>query len=224
LSLGLDSAEIGLVHIEAHAMLGWALGNLPGSSPQIRRYCVLGAVLPDLDGIGFFFSPTAYDRYHHTIGHSLLAAGLFALLMAWRCRSWTALAFGALVFGSHLATDAGLSGWPVYLLYPFSGRAFAFPQNLALSEPINIHLIYVGYVVMLGLAVVCRRTPLELISPKLDRLVVSPFSPHSQTCHRCGRRSNLVCTGCGRPLCLRHTRLRRSLDVACDDCPSEPAC
>ncbi len=70
------------MHIEAHAMLGWAIGNLPGGTPQIRRYCVMGAVLPDLDGIGFFLSPTAYDQYHHTIGHNVFVAALFALLMS----------------------------------------------------------------------------------------------------------------------------------------------
>ncbi|HNQ90766.1 MAG TPA: metal-dependent hydrolase [Verrucomicrobiota bacterium] len=204
-------------------MLGWALGNLPGSNPQIRRYCVLGAVLPDVDGIGFFFSPTAYDQYHHTFGHNLVAAGLFMLFMAWRCRSWTALAFGALAFGSHLATDAGLSGWPVYLFYPFSGRAFFLSHSVGLSHPINIHLIYVGYVVVIALVVVCRRTPLELISPKLDRLVVSPLRAHPNACHVCGRGSNLGCTVCGRPMCLRHTRLRVSLDTVCEECTRERA-
>ena len=87
------------MHLEAHAILGWALGNLPGGNPQIRRYCTLGAVLPDLDGIGFFLSSTACD-----------------------------------------------------------------------------------------------------------------------VCHQCGRGSNLDCTACGRPTCLRHTRLRGFVNVVCDEC------
>jgi hypothetical protein len=206
------------MHLEAHAMLGWVLGNLPGGNPQIRRYCTLGAVLPDLDGIGFFLSSTAYDRFHHTFGHNVFALGLFAALMAWRCRSWWALALGALSFGSHLLTDAGLSGWPVYLLYPFSGQAFSLPHGVGLAHPVNIQLIYAGYVALLGVAILCRRTPIELVSPKLDRLVVAVWSPRPRVCHQCGRGSNLACTACGRPTCLRHTRLRGIVDVVCEEC------
>lgn len=211
------------MHLEAHAMLGWVLGNLPGSNPQIRRYCMLGALLPDLDGIGFFFSPTAYDRYHHTLGHNVFALGAFAVLMALRCRSWRALALGALSFGSHLLTDAGLSGWPVYLLYPLSGWAFSLPYGVGLAHPVNIHLIYAGYLALLAVAIGCRRTPIELISPKLDRLVVSVWSPRPHRCLQCHRPSNLFCAVCGQPTCLRHTRLRGCADVLCQACARSEA-
>ena len=50
------------MHLEVHAMLGWVIGNLAGNDSPLRRYCTIGAVLPDVDGLGFFLSPTAYDQ------------------------------------------------------------------------------------------------------------------------------------------------------------------
>lgn len=209
------------MHPEAHAMVGWAIGNLPGASPQIRRYCTLGAILPDIDGLGFFISSGAYDAYHHTVGHNIFFAVLFAGFMAWRCRSWWAMILGALSIGSHLIADAGLSGWPVFLFYPVSGQAFFLPHSVGLSHPINIQLIYVGYVIVLVLALLCKRTPLELVSPRLDRLVTAILRARPHKCYQCGAGANLECDLCGKPVCLWHAKLTRSLEVECPACSDQ---
>ena len=67
------------MHLEPHAALGWAIGNLGGADRQLRRYCVLGAILPDIDALSYIFGPQAYGRWHHTFGHNvfLWADGVF---------------------------------------------------------------------------------------------------------------------------------------------------
>lgn len=199
-------------------MLGWAIGNLAGKEAGVRRFVTLAAVLPDLDGMGFFFGPRAYDQWHHTIGHNLYAWLAVAALAGWGFRSWKAALLSALAFGSHVIADMGLSGWPVFLLWPFSGRAFRFRHSFGLSDPVNIQIIYAGYVVVLLLALVCRRTPIELFSPALDRLVVSLVPPFRLVCHTCQRGASLVCAVCGAPVCVRHTRLRRRWSPLCPVC------
>jgi hypothetical protein len=206
------------MHLEAHAMLGWAIGNLAGKEAGMRRYVTLAAVLPDLDGLGFFFGPHGYDRWHHTIGHNLFAWVTVAALAGWCFRSWKAAALAALAFGSHVIADMGLSGWPVYLLWPFSGRAFLFPHSVGLSHPLNIQLIYAGYAVVLLLALICRRTPLELFSPALDRLVMALVPPYRLVCGTCKRGANLACAVCGAPMCVRHTRMGKRWAALCPAC------
>ena len=199
-------------------MLGWAIGNIAGKDSRLRRYCTLGAVLPDVDGVGFFFSPTAYDTYHHTYGHNLYTGVLFAVFVAWRCRSWFAFMLAGASFGSHLLTDIYLSAWPVFLFWPTSGHGYVSAHSLPLSHPLNIQLIYVGYVVVVLLTVLCKRTPIELISPRIDRLVTTVFSRRRWRCGQCDGRANLRCNGCGKPVCLRHGVIMKGLRLVCAEC------
>lgn len=199
-------------------MLGWTLGNLAGRDARLRRWCTVVAVLPDLDGLGFFLSPTAYDRWHHTFGHNVFLGLLLGGLSGWWWRSWAAFGLVALSYGSHLVTDAGLSGWPIYLFWPLSGSAWSLPHAVGLSHPINIQIIYAGYAVILFLACLTRRTPIELVSPRLDRLVVAAFRRSTGTCHECGAAGRVACEACGVLLCFRHARIRRRLRVGCPAC------
>jgi len=47
------------MHLEPHAALGWVLGNIGGADRKLRRWCVLGALLPDVDGLPIIVSPQA---------------------------------------------------------------------------------------------------------------------------------------------------------------------
>lgn len=123
--------------------------------------------------------------------------------------------------GSHVLADAALSGWPVFLFWPFSGTAYQFAHSVPLAHPINIQLFYVGYIVVLALMVIGKRTPLEPFSPRLGRLFVSVFLRKHLACHQCSRGANLVCAVCGKPVCLKHAFVQRSAEVYCQACDQE---
>ena|SRR6185369_11507465 len=59
------------MHFEPHAVLGWTLGNVAGADRALRKWCVIGAILPDVDAIPFVFGAEAYGRWHHTFGHNV---------------------------------------------------------------------------------------------------------------------------------------------------------
>ena len=52
------------MHLEAHAALGWMIGNTMENSRRIRNWCVTAAILPDIDAIPYVFGPEAYGRWH----------------------------------------------------------------------------------------------------------------------------------------------------------------
>jgi len=87
-------------------------------------------------------------------------------------RSVRALLLSFLAFGSHLLADAEFSGWDLYLFWPFSTRGYSFPGAVGLEAPINTHLVYYSFVVVGLLALIYKRTPLDIFSPRLDQLHV----------------------------------------------------
>jgi hypothetical protein len=211
------------MHFEAHASLGWVIGNSGATTRRLRAWCVLGAVLPDIDAVPYVFGAEAYGRWHHTFGHNIFLWGLFALVAAWHCRSWAGLAFAGAAFGSHLLTDAFFSGWKLYLLWPLSQEGFLPRLHVGLEHPVNLWLIYAGLAAVLGVAMLRKRTPLEMVSPRLDRVVVALFQAKPLACFCCGRPANQRCGRCGRPICARHARLVRGADLACPNCPEAAA-
>src|SRR5690242_12731004 len=103
---------------------------------QLRKWCVAGAILPDIDAIPFVFGAQAYGRWHHTFGHNVWLGVLFVAWVTYKCRSRRALLLSFLSFGSHLLTDAQLSGWPLQLFWPLSGAGYLFPRAVGLNSPI----------------------------------------------------------------------------------------
>src|SRR3989442_6187492 len=212
------------MHLEPHAALGWAIGNVGGADRQLRRYCVLGAVLPDIDALPYIFEPQAYGRWHHTFGHNVFVWSLFVAWVTWRCRSRRAFFLSFLSFGSHLLTDAQLSGWNLQLFWPLSKTGYLFPHAVGLEAPINTHLVYLSFAVVGLLAALYKRTPIELFSPKLDQLLMAFFQRKHLSCAFCVRKCNQICCRCERPVCIHHGRVRRHLLLLCPECgaPGNP--
>lgn len=206
------------MHLECHAMLGWAIGNVGSSNPQLRRYCTVAAVLPDIDALPYVLGPRYYELYHHTFGHNLLLWFLFSAYATYKLRSWKGGILTFVAFGSHLITDAYFSGWPLYLYWPFSRQGFMVDGAVSLSHPINIHLMYVGFIVVILLAACRKRTPIELFSPRLDQLLISALARREKICGRCQRKANQQCATCGAPVCWRHASVTRSYEVFCPHC------
>lgn len=206
------------MHFEPHATLGWAIGNLGGGDRRIRNYCVLGAVLPDIDAAAFLFGPQAYGDWHHTFGHNVFLWAAFVGWVGWRCQSWRAALLSTLSFGSHLLADAQLSGWLLYLFWPLSRHGYLFPGAVGLEAPLNLWLVYLSPVVILILAVLFKRTPIDIVSPKLDGLFTAFFRARPLRCRTCDRRCNRHCDACGEPTCGRHATIAKGFHLLCPTC------
>jgi hypothetical protein len=206
------------VHFEPHAAIGWAIGNIAKADRRLRNYCLLGAILPDIDAITILFGSSAYAHYHHTFGHNVFTWALFTGIATLHCRSWKALVVSFLSFGTHLLADAKLSAWELYFFWPFSIKGYVLPHSIGLESPINTHLVYYSFVVVALLALIYRRTPIDIFAPRLDQLLMSAFKKKNFRCHVCGTGANQTCDACGEPVCTRHITVQRNLSVICPEC------
>jgi hypothetical protein len=209
------------MHIECHAMLGWTIGNALGADRRQRNYCFVAAVLPDIDAAAFLLGPVIYSKYHHTFGHSIFLGIFVCALAAFHCRSMRALLLTALSFASHLVTDMYFTRMDVYIFWPASSAGFLIPGGVGLVAPINTALAYFSYIWLVILALITRRTPIDIVSPGLDRIVVSFFRRRTLTCSRCSRPCNQTCTRCEAPVCWKHGHIKRGFRVFCEGCARE---
>jgi membrane-bound metal-dependent hydrolase YbcI (DUF457 family) len=207
---------------QTHAGLGWVLGVLPASSDRrLRAWCTLGAVIPDWDAGARLFGVDAYVRLHHKPGHNLFFCGLFVMVayFFFHRRPWKeraiAMALIVLAVASHILTDMKLSGWEVYLFWPFSERGYEFQPMLPLGDPINFWLAGIFMTLPWLLAFWKPVTPLEMISPKLDRIFLNAFRKKTSACSTCGSPCNNLCDTCQKPTCMKHGRIDWKFRITC---------
>lgn len=211
---------------QAHAGLGWVVGvSAPTSDRRLRVWCAAAALLPDVDALAILFGKERYDYWHHTFGHNVFLGALATAVAAWHfgkrpllSRLWATFLVAA-CFASHLLTDAKLSGWELYLFWPFSHVGYEFKPNLQLGHPLNMVLVYALMILPWLLAFWRGVTPLEIVSPRLDRIVVNFFRRRTLSCAACGRRCNNRCDACEAPTCMRHGRIGRTFRIRCPNCP-----
>lgn len=206
------------MHFECHAALGWAIGNLARADRRLRNYCVLGAILPDIDAASYLLGTQSYLTYHHTFGHNVFLALGFVAAATWHCRSWKALLLSILCFCSHLLTDAWFTRMDLFLFWPFSGQGFLIPGGYGLVASVNTVLAYVSYASVVLLAFFIKRTPTDIFSPGLDRLIVDMFRPRTLDCAFCSRKGNQKCAECEKELCSKHASVGGGFQVRCPDC------
>ncbi|MHC4608435.1 MAG: hypothetical protein ACYTAF_16105, partial [Planctomycetota bacterium] len=127
-------------------------------------------------------------------------------------------ALASILFASHLVADAVLTTYPVYLWWPLSTWALPIGGSIWLGSPINTVLAIGAIVAVIVLAVWRKVTPIDVFSPRLDRIVVSTVRRRELKCAACGRSCNLACDGCGAPVCTRHARIERGFRVSCPAC------
>ena len=206
-------------------MLGWAIGNIGGGDRQLRTYCAIGAIVPDIDALPIVFGAEAYGRYHHTFGHNIFLWAAFVAWVTWHQRTQQAFWLSTAAFGSHLLADGWLSGWYLAPFWPLSQWDFLLPGWVGLEAPLNTALVYLSLLAIPVLAYFYRRTPVEIVSPKFDRILVSLFEKKHLDCGFCQRKANQHCSICSRPVCVRHGRLGSKLRILCPQCvaPSTPA-
>jgi hypothetical protein len=213
---------------QAHAGLGWLIGvSTPGADRRLRAWCVVAALLPDIDAIPIVFGYDAYARWHHTFGHNVFLGLLILFAAAWhfggrpaKQRSLAVSIIG-LCWASHILTDMKLSGWELYFLWPINRNPWQFHPMLSLGDPINFFVVYALMGAVLPLALWRKVTPLEILSPRLDRLLVNAFRKKSLDCATCGKACNNRCDSCSAPVCMKHGRLTGWFRTFCPMCPKK---
>ncbi len=167
------------MHLQTHFLSGWCIGNLFQLNGRERLFCALAVVLPDLDGAGILFSQEMFWKFHHLLGHNLLfsafAAAVFCCFSEHKAKM-LCLCFA--LFQLHMVMDMFGSGelWTISYLWPFSSREFSISCSWALYSWQNI---LAGILLIAWTLLVIkyqRRTPLEVLMPKLDRQIVEIFN------------------------------------------------
>jgi len=175
-----------------HALASWALACLGGAKGRSGRLAVtLSGVVPDLDGLGCVvdfaaaklgFQSFLFESGHHVLLHNFWAGAVCGII-GWRLAG-RSVATGLLclaAFNLHILCDligsAGADGeiWPVMYLWPFSSHEFSVSWQWRLDSPVNIGVTLALEALAVFLAWRDGRSPLELLSPKLDAYVFSLF-------------------------------------------------
>jgi inner membrane protein len=167
------------LHIQTHIMSGWCLANLvPGLTARERLLAMVAASVADVDGLGIVFGEKYYQDYHHVLGHNLLFAGVVSLVFA-ALSTHRVVGFGLYFALAHLHLLMDLygsgPGWPICYWWPFRHGPGDCWVNWGAWEFYSWQNISAAFGMLawtVGIAVVCRRTPLEAIMPELDRRLV----------------------------------------------------
>ena len=155
------------MELTAHAGIGWLLAEAGMADDRFRRMVFLAAVLPDLDAVPLVFG---YSEAHHMWTHNLLFSLLVSTVAAVYCRQYRirSFAFTQLAFYSHYFGDYFFTQWPLTFFWPFSTHGFVSKHAYSYFSRINESLELASLIVIALLAVIFKRTPLEVLSPWLD--------------------------------------------------------
>lgn len=176
------------MHIPTHMLSGWCAANLPRLAwmgPKQRFCAILAAIAPDIDGIGWFWSHEAYERYHHILAHNIffgvLSSAAFAVWarIPGTGRGWSLFGVYLALFHLHLLMDAFGSGpgWPITYGWPLDRHEYLNPW----AWPFDGWQNYLAAALMFA----CtgriyrrrRRGPLEYAWPYGDRAFLHVLSP-----------------------------------------------
>lgn len=167
------------MHIPTHILSGWIVGNLvPSFGPRERLNCILAASLADLDGLGFVFGPNsdAFQLVHHVVGHNIFFGLLLAGVLTAFSQRARPLAFGAYLvcFHLHLLMDLYGSGpgWAIHYLWPVGNERWLTDAAWEFSSWQNRVAFGALFAVTCLIGWRLKRTPLELLAPRLDARLV----------------------------------------------------
>lgn len=172
-----------------HFLSGWVLANCAKLERRERAIVTLACVAPDVDGLGIIPEVltrhsahpllwfTLYHHALHNLGFGIVVAALAFVLATQR---WKTSLFALVSFHLHLFEDVlgsrGPDGyqWPIPYLAPFSSSLqLAWRGEWGLNAWPNVAITVVLMAVTLWLAWRRGFSPLELASPKADRVLVS---------------------------------------------------
>ena len=165
------------MQVPTHIMSGWCAASLFDLTPRERFFCMAAASLEDLDGLGAVMGTDsdAYQNYHHLLCHNLTFIVIVAIVLAISSRHHMKALLLYIALGHlHLLMDYVGSGpgWAIAYWFPFSRRAYQTSlaweffswQNLAAAALLLAWVIIIA--IRQGLS------PVEFITPDLDRRFV----------------------------------------------------
>lgn len=210
---------------ETHGSIGWLIGLFsPATDRRLRNWCALAATIPDIDALTYLGGQAFYEHWHRTFGHNAFL-GLFVTAMAVRAhgdrppaRRAIVAAAVALSFASHLLADAAMTQYEVFLWWPLSRHGYLIDNAHEIGDALHTKIYYGMFVVLLLIAVWKKITPADIVSPRLDRLLINAFRARPHGCAVCAGSCNNACEPCGRPVCMRHAVISTYFEVRCPAC------
>ncbi len=207
----------------AHLQYGWWFAHWGDFSRRERAVIAVAGAGPDLDGITFLAGSEPFHRYHHILFHnvgSTLAVAALAGLFFWRRPlAWILTVFA---FAMHIVEDYVTVSWNQYPWRPFSASAVNLADRL---PPWVVQGVFQAAAMALVLATTIwiylrhGRTPLEILSPAFDRLLMNyAVLPWRRRCALCGRRAHFCCGNCRRTVCSSHGKVGARWQALCADC------
>jgi len=136
---------------------------------------MIAAAVPDVDGLGIVAGQEMYWRFHHVLGHNLFFSLIVATVLAvLGGRALLTFPIYLALFHLHLLMDFFGSGpgWKIHYFWPISQVGYKTDLVWNLSSWQNTLAAAVLLAWTAVIAYLQRRTPLELISPRLDRIGV----------------------------------------------------
>ena len=211
-----------------HLQYGWWFAHWRKFDRRERAAIALAAATCDLDGLSLFWGGDAYYRYHHILFHNLgsflvftIVAGLFFWRKPW---AWLLVAFS---FGMHIVEDYFTVPWDMLPWRPFGNLAVNLDHHLQawIVQYVFQSVAMVGvFAITVWIYTRYRRTPIEIVSPALDRLILNyAVLPWKNGCASCSARAHFTCDACGRVFCARHSKVDGHCGVRCQECPSSLA-
>jgi len=206
-----------------HFIVGWLVTIGFSLKLNERRLVVFFAVIADIDGVFFLYSNDLYLKYHHTFGHSFIIIAPIVIVLSFiffRKNHIKVTLLALLAFTSHLFLDIFVTNWPVYPLYPLSNISFSIYPTLSAGTIYNILdalVSLISLVLLLVAVMIVEKSPLELISPRLDNAILGcAVFPLKRKCNLCDKRAFNRCLKCGNYYCHKH--MNDMLAPGCKKC------
>ncbi|MCK6490580.1 MAG: metal-dependent hydrolase [Planctomycetes bacterium] len=171
-----------------HLLLSWLIAQ-GGRDRRERLAITLAGVAPDADGLGLVAGLATgsldraqdwYHQWHHQVTHPLVAGVVMALAAwAWCHRSWRVLWLALAAFHLHLLCDvAGSRGpdgdqWGIPYLAPLCSWTWTWDGQWELNAWPNFLTTLTAEAAILALAWTRGISPVELLSPGLDRRFIA---------------------------------------------------
>ena len=159
-----------------HAEISWIIANIPQNiTTRERGLIFLAGIICDLDGLGILFDINLYAKYHHILSHNLLFGIIISLIFPIFANKNKFLVgiFSFIAFHIHIICDLlGSGNWPIAYLWPFSKRFYYFKYHWGLFSWQNLLISIIAAFLILAIAIICKRTPLELISKNIDEKLI----------------------------------------------------
>jgi hypothetical protein len=159
-------------------MSGWCIANCLPLGARERLFCMVAATICDIDGLGIIISEHWYTQFHHILGHNLTFGLIVSTILAiFSARKILGFATYLALFHLHLFMDYWGSGrdWGIAYWYPWRfgpGYWWMSPYGWDFYSWQNISAAFALLGWTVAIAYFLRRTPLELIMPRLDRKLV----------------------------------------------------